>query len=303
MNIHPFGDVYFLLFRKFRSNIRNIDSQYGSLYGTVLLDVGNYLFNNAHGHSKGIARKSIGTRYDRRIDSDQFSSGIDQSASTIAGIHRSVGLNKRFNAEIGITLIPLYSILIIASQNSYVPALGTDNTRSNRRSQIQRITDGQHPLANLEFIGISEGNKTEALFFNFNQSNIGTGVGSNHFGLIITPVVESDRYFVGSFNNMIIGNNITVCRNDNSRTITGLGSRSLVVIPVTEEIFKNIQGTAAANRPHRFRSNVNDSMYGLVSSTSKVRFYGRNYFGLNQTQGLFHLIDTLFFDRAYQTVR
>src|SRR5262249_54167904 len=87
------------------------------------------------------------TRLDRRIDANQPPVGIDQRAAGIARIGSGIGLDEE---------------PVVADADLRPRDCGHDAVR-HRLPDTERITDRQHDVADLQFVGIAELEHREAL--------------------------------------------------------------------------------------------------------------------------------------------
>ncbi len=122
-----------------RSQFPHSYPQYSFLHFTKFFQITNYFTCHIHRNGKRITGITTCRRLNRSINTDQFTFRINQSPATVPGIYSSIGLQKRLQTH-------------PTSQSS---GFCTDNTGSNCRSQVVRITNCQNPLTQHNIIRIS----------------------------------------------------------------------------------------------------------------------------------------------------
>ena len=143
-------------------------------------------------------------RCDCGVDANEFTAGVYQCASTIAWVDSRIGLNKGFYRN---------NLFIVAlGEQVDVAGFGRNDTRGNGWRQVKGIANGQNPLANFEFVWVANWNSGEVAAFNFEYGNVGRGVGANNFSVVFGVVVENNLNFAGVFNDVVIGDDITLRR-------------------------------------------------------------------------------------------
>ena len=100
---------------------------------------------------------------DGRVDPHDLAGQIDQRPPRVAGIDRRVGLNER---------------LVFASPQ--VVSLGRrDDAGGHRMVEAERAADGQHPVADIELVGISPFGLDLQVGLDLEDRQVGLGVGAD----------------------------------------------------------------------------------------------------------------------------
>ena len=204
------------------------DAQYGTLYGTVLFQVGDYLAYNRGRNGKGVAGIATSLGIDGGVDTYQFTGRIDQCTSTVTGIDCGIGLDKGFDAH----------LLAAGIECTDATGLGADNTGCHGRGQSQRVAYGQHPFAHFQIVRIAEFDSRQLFGVDFYQSQVGRGVGTDYTTVEGTVIIQGNIQFVGTFDHVVVGDDIAIRGNDDTRAQSGAGLRLDVTAALPEEIFK-----------------------------------------------------------------
>ncbi len=126
---------------------------------------------------------------------------LKQRPSRVARVHRRVGLDERDQ--------------VLLRQ---IAALGADDPRCHRVLQPERLADGHHPFAHLELVRITNGDLRQVFRFDLQQRDIGTLVDADHLGLEFPLVGQLDVHLVGTVDDMRIGDEIAIARDDETGT-------------------------------------------------------------------------------------
>ena len=118
---------------------------------------------------------------------------IDQCTARVARIDGRVGLDKVLE---GVDPEPL-------------PARGTDDPLRDRLSDAERVADGEHHVAYLQRFRIPEGDWAQTIGRNPQNRQVCFRIGTHHLCLRDPAITEDDRDLVGTFDNVIVGQNIT----------------------------------------------------------------------------------------------
>ena len=138
-----------------------------------------------------------------RFSRDILATCIDQRATGITTVDGGIRLDEAF-----------YGI------GTHRTCFRTDDTCRHRGSQVEGITHGQDPLSQLQVIGIADRQRREILALDFNQGQIGLLVRTDNAPLELAVVVQLHQQFVRLAHHVVVGHDITVGRNNHSRTRT-----------------------------------------------------------------------------------
>ncbi|MNH24443.1 hypothetical protein D3C79_843730 [compost metagenome] len=84
--------------------------------------------------------------------------------------------------------------------------------------EAERRTDGQHPLAHLELLGITQLHDRQVLAFDLEQGHVGARVGADQLGLQLAAVRQADDDLVGIGYHVVVGQHVAIAGNDEART-------------------------------------------------------------------------------------
>ena len=151
--------------------------------------------------SIGIANESAhvaaGARKDQRVDADDFALDVEQRAARIAGVDRGVGLDVRDEVFL-----------------RQIAALRADDAGGHRVLEAERLADRDHPFADLQLVGVADRDLRQVLRLDLEQRHVGALVGADDLGLELALVGELDVDFVGAVDDMRVGDEEAVGRND-----------------------------------------------------------------------------------------
>src|SRR3569833_3047272 len=121
-----------------------LNSKEGTLMSTELHDIADDLFYDVDRYSKGITCVRTCGGSNGGIDTDQLTLGDDKGAAAVAGIDGGVGRDKGFNRGLALTSVDVERA-----------AFGADDTSGDCCFQREGIANGQYPLTDLYFIGVT----------------------------------------------------------------------------------------------------------------------------------------------------
>ncbi|MCY1240443.1 hypothetical protein D3C75_442860 [compost metagenome] len=82
-------------------------------------------------------------------------------------------------------------------------------------------TDRDNPLASLQVLGFTELEHWQILAFDFQQRHVGTWIGTDQLGFHFAAIGQADEDFVSIGDHVIIGQDIAIGRDDETRTQGG----------------------------------------------------------------------------------
>src|SRR5690606_42102094 len=92
----------------------------------------------------------------------------------------------------------------------------TNNTRGDGRFQTQGVTHSQNPFADTDLVGVAEPYKGQSFFIDFDKRKVGVRVATDNLRFHDALVSQLDLYLIGILNNVVVGYDVTVCRDDNT---------------------------------------------------------------------------------------
>ena len=142
---------------------------------------------------------------DGGVDADDFALEVDQRAARVAGIDRGVGLEELSPAD--------------ATEFAALPA---DDAGADGGLQIERIADRDHPVADLELVGVAKLRGGQVLGVGeFDDREIALGVGLDRGGLELATVGEFHRDLIGPLDDMVVGDHHARGVDDHTRAHAG----------------------------------------------------------------------------------
>jgi hypothetical protein len=156
---------------------------------------------------EAVAHVEAGLGGDGGVDADHLAAHVHQRAARVAGIDGRVGLDEVRDAQVG------------ARQPIQRTALRADDARGDgeRQAFAERVADGQHPLADLLLVAVAQGRRLQVVHaLDLEHGDIGVGIGAHHLRAELTPVEQAHRDPVGVLDHVIVGEDVTVLRHDES---------------------------------------------------------------------------------------
>src|SRR5690606_15675686 len=96
--------------------------------------------------------------------------------------------------------------------------LGADDTGGHRMVETEGRTDGQHPAAHLEFVGLADLHDRQVLALDLQQRHVGTRIGADELGFQFATVGQAHDDLVGIGYHVVVGQDVTVPGNDEAGT-------------------------------------------------------------------------------------
>ncbi len=149
-------------------------------------------------YSKTDAERPARSRVDRGIDADQIARGVDERPARIAGIDRRVGLDEvleRIDAELA------------------APECGYDS-HGHGLADTEGVADREHHVSHAQRIGVAEHDRRERNALDLEHRDVGVRVGTDCLRLEFLAVGERDLYLVGGFDDVVIGENVSLGTDD-----------------------------------------------------------------------------------------
>jgi hypothetical protein len=80
----------------------------------------------------------------------------------------------------------------------------------DRLTDLERIADRQHHIADLQAFGAAEGNCRQPGHCDLEHRKIGFRISADEFGFDASPTGQTDRDFFGSFDHVIVGEHVAI---------------------------------------------------------------------------------------------
>ena len=113
---------------------------------------------------------------------------IEKRSARVAGIDRGISLNE----------------ILEGRDAQILPPFGADDADSEARFEGKRSSDGDDPFADFQFIGVAEGQIGQIFFIDFQEGEIGSGIGAAHCGGKFPSVVQDHGDLGGVFHHVVI---------------------------------------------------------------------------------------------------
>ena len=193
--------AFFLLTVHIGADILSLDTNHGTLHGTVLLDIVDDLVHDRCRDSETIA--DIGTRLgiDHGIDADKGTVGVDKRTTRVALVDGGIRLNHGSH----------FARLL------HTAGLCRYDTGSDCIVESEGITYSEHPFTNLYIVGVGNLDSRQILAINLDQCQVCGGIGTNNAGGELLIVIESHQQFISTIHHMVVGDDIAVGRDDDTR--------------------------------------------------------------------------------------
>ena len=161
-------------------------------------------------------------RIDGGVDARQTPVGGHQRAAAVAGIDGRVGLDEK---------------LIVAGRQLGARQ-GRNDAHGHGLADAERIAHRQHQVAHLHLVAVGEGHHRQplALGVDLQHRQVGTGVGQQHLGLELAPVVERHGDLGAAFHHMVVGEDQTVGAHDHAAAQAALDA--LAQLGIAEKLRK-----------------------------------------------------------------
>ena len=168
-----------------------------------MLDVGDDLLDGVAGNGKRAAAVVTRLGVDHRVDADEFTGGVHQGTSRVAGVNGCIMLDEGLDAA------------IVAGVHA--TCLGADDAGSNGRVETEGVAHGDAPLAGLDGVTVAKGDCVQILGIDLDQGDVGLLVGTHHGGVKLAVVIQGDLQFLGAVDHVVVGDDVTVSADDNTR--------------------------------------------------------------------------------------
>ena len=142
--------------------------------------------------------------------------------------------------------------------------------------QVERRADGKHPLAETQCVGTAERKRRQILRLDLNQRHVGCGVATDDFGIERATVIEFHSQFGGVLDDMVVGYDIAVLGENNSRTartLFALLRRALLAVALreAEELEERVETAAAAADLDLLNGfDIDDRLHGILRRVCQV---------------------------------
>ena len=220
-DIHTFigTEVHFLILLLLHidvsTRILSLYTNKTALNTAILFKIGYHLIHYSSRNGESVTDVWARRRGQHSIDADEFTTRIDESTARVALIDGCIGLYERLNT--------------IGTQRT---SLCWHYTCCHRCSQVERVTDGEYPLAHLDIIAWDNLDGRQVLSIYFDECQVGILVRTDDTSRKFTIVIQSDSQFVSTIHNVVICYDVAIGW-DNDATACALLLRSLYLTLLT----------------------------------------------------------------------
>ncbi len=167
------------------------------------------LVGHVHGHidrnRERHAHETARTGVDLGVDAHHLTGQIKQRTARVTRVDRHVGLDER-------------NVVFVRQ----AAADRTDDTLGHGVVEAEWRANGYDPLTGLQVLGLAELEHRQVLAVDFQQRHVGARIGTDQLGLELAAIGQAHQNLVGIGNHMVIGQDVAVGRNDETRA-QGLG--------------------------------------------------------------------------------
>ncbi len=97
-----------------------------------------------------------------------------------------------------------------------MPAGGGDDAHRDGLADVEGIADGENDVADAEFGTVGEGGGGEILGLDFDDRDVGLGIGANNLGNEFPLIIEQHLQFIRLLDDMVVGDNKPVGRDNDT---------------------------------------------------------------------------------------
>lgn len=162
---------------------------------------------------------AVGVGAGRSVNTDNFASSVDEWAAGVAGVDGGVGLDH-------------VGEVLGGGEIAAIGGEGAAGARDDAGSDsvlilAESIADSDDLLAGVDGLGVAESDSREiGDVFNFEEGDVVHGVGTDEFDVFISrAVVEDDGDRAGTFDDMLVGEDVAVASDDHASACGSLGRR------------------------------------------------------------------------------
>jgi len=141
--------------------------------------------------------------FNHGVDPDDFAIQIDQRAAAVARKYFGIGLDK----------------ILVGIMLEDAP-LGANVAHRDRVVEFKGGADGKHEFAHPRGVGIAESGGRQSAGLDLHQRNVGLGIQALDLALESAAILQTDDDLVRIFNDVVIGQDVTVGRNDDAGAFT-----------------------------------------------------------------------------------
>ena len=197
----------------------------------VLDQAVHHLAGGGHRNGEADPEAAAAARVDRGVDAEQVAVDVDQRAARIAGVDRRVGLDE----------------VLEDVDAERVAAERADDAGGHRLADAERIADRQHDVADLQPVGVAEGDHRQLVEVDLEDGDVRFGVAADRPRLGAAPVAEQHLDIVGALDHVVVGEQVAGRRDDHARAEADLALLGHLPGPVAEEVaVHRIVGCASA---------------------------------------------------------
>src|SRR5690349_22268988 len=200
-------------------NLGELQAEDAATDVAVLHDLVHHVAYERHGNRETIAGVTASRTRDRRVHADDFTADVDEWSTRVAGVDRRVGLEVVDDCVRGVI------------ESGEPASLRADDALRDREIETERIPDGQHPVTDACRLVVAEGNGRKVFAIDLYDGDVGRRIASNDLRVELAPVGENDSDLVGVGDDVVVGENNAVGRDDEARARSSDGL--ILTLPAT----------------------------------------------------------------------
>ena len=181
-----------------RGHILNLDADPAARDRAVLLELLHDVLDDVAGDGEADADAAARRREDRGVDAHHLAFGVEGRAAGIAVIDRRVDLQE-----------------VVIGPGADVASARRDDAGGHRSAEAERVADRDHPIADARRVR-GERDIGEIGALSLQKRKVGFAVDADHLGGHRLAVGGGDGHFRGMVDDMVIGDDVAVGRNEES---------------------------------------------------------------------------------------
>ena len=182
-------------------HILDNDAEPAAIDAAMLLQLADYLLDQSRRHGKCDADTAAGGREDRGVHADDLAIQIEGRTTGVAAVHRCIDLQ------------------VVIGARTNVAVMGRDDSASHRPAEAKRIADCEHPVTDAGILlgKLHIGELLRSL--DLEERHIGARIGPDQGRGKFIAVLERHRNVLGVLNHVVVGDEVSVRRNEEARAL------------------------------------------------------------------------------------
>jgi hypothetical protein len=188
----------------FRGDVVNADAEVAVVDAAGLDDLLRDGVGDLSGDGEAGAGEGAAVGDDEGVDADEFTVGVDEGSAGVAGVDGGVGLD----VAAGLAGVVGVGVLTVD---------GADDAAGDGELEVaEGAAEGEDGLAGLETGGVAPGDGGEIVRVDLDDGEVGELVDADDLGVQDAAVMESDLDLRGSVDDVVVGDDVAVGRDDDA---------------------------------------------------------------------------------------